>query len=254
MPRISWMVHALCAAVVCASLASAASAAVITLDKQERYVTVEAGASLLADQQQGDYDSHNATAADAAPFDPQGSTGDALTADAAYAGGWGSGEADQTSTISTTLLEATGYGQVDAGADADTTSHGRSGSIFRVDFTLDEESTWSLTGSIAESGGASSEVYVWLLHGTEDVLYASADGTARPISERLSLGGGQYSLMARARLYTGAHPEIPGVAPFSDGPPGTGEYCVRFELVPEPATLGLLAMGGLAVLRRRCGR
>lgn len=250
--RISWLGRTVCAAVVCVSWVSAASAAIITVDKQERYVTVGASAWAIGNQQQGDHDFHEAVATDAAPFDPHGSTGDALAASAAYAGGWGSGEADQTSTISTTLLEATGYGQVDAGADADTEGIGSAESIFRVDFTLDEGSTWSLAGTIAESGGAASEVYVWLVRSsTVDVLYASADDTTVPFSEELSLLAGQYSLMARANLFTEAHPDIPGVAPFSDGPFGTGEYSVRLELVPEPATLSLLAMGGLALLRRR---
>ena len=55
-------------------------------------------------------------------------------------------------------------------------------------------------------------------------------------------------------LSVGTHSVVGAVKPTFAAPPGNYDYysqSVEFEVVPEPATLGLMLLGGLALLRRR---
>ncbi len=134
------------------------------------------------------------------------------------------------------FLDYTGF--FGASTDADTE--------FNVSFTLDSAMDFSITGN-AETTGSGSGVFISIANvgvggsPNQSIVNISLSNNNVVINSAGTLLPGDYELRSRA------------TAGFAFGPTGTTTATTDFAmtLTPEPASLALLAMGGLAIVRRR---
>lgn len=126
------------------------------------------------------------------------------------------------------------------GASTDATTE------FNVSFTLDSSMDFSINGTAATTGSGSG-VFISIANvgvgGTpsQSIVNISLSNNNVVINSAGTLLPGDYELRAQA------------TAGFAFGPTGTTTATTDFAmtLTPEPASLALLAMGGMTVLRRR---
>lgn len=173
------------------------------------------------------------------------------------------GEATQNSSIEPNGISATGgahceaFGEmyeVDPGPPPvieESEAYCDGSSDFGVVFTVGQTSTWTLTGTMS-IWGFSDHVAITFYEDTTELLYAELDHTGGPdtIDETFVLTPGKdYSLTAMAYACAMAYGDSYET--------GGADFDMTF--VPEPATLSLLAVGGIGLLLKRksqirCGR
>ena len=123
-----------------------------------------------------------------------------------------------------------------------------------VPFTFTGPSTWVAYNKVGNPTGTFDvEIVEMQLEGAVDVpglglvpIILQESPTEQSTGETTisDLGGGLYHIDSFFDVFAEASPD--GGASWI-----AAQDCVRIELVPEPATLGLLVMGGLAMLRCR---
>jgi hypothetical protein len=167
----------------------------------------------------------------------------------------GASNSDQNSSISASLLAATGSAAAQAVRRSQTYASGTSRSVYTVVFDVAIPTQVQLTGMLLTSGSH-----------TQDPMFVTATGSVRltfgdsPLAEHAAtlptqpstvfdsahtLQPGRYTLTARCDSFLDS-------SPYPDGQgTSSASFEVQLTVVPGPATLTLLSLAGCAVPRRR---
>ncbi len=152
--------------------------------------------------------------------------------------------AKQNSTISTSGFSAMGEAfATNAFIKNTKVASGSGGSDFKVEFSLDAATAFSLAGSVESvQGFPFGAALVQLIGPGIDLVFANLKDNKNLVAfnENGVLGPGMYTLTAWADA-------------FDPGPPGASAHG-RFQfdfLIPSPGWCGLLGLGGVLAWRRR---
>jgi hypothetical protein len=171
-----------------------------------------------------------------------------------YGGATAVGSASQTSTFSANAITGTGYCAT-SGTEGIHPEYliplygaGGANTLLHYDFRLSTEATYTLTGNIAIDGPSETvavSLDTGVVVGSTPYYYLLQHDADQPLSQSLAISAsGVLQPSIEYIFYIGAQSRGDGQASFSN-------MALVLTPTPEPATLSLLALGGLAVLRRR---
>ena len=219
--------------------AGIASAGITPVD-QLREVRVWATAS-----NQGEYDEQEgfASAPDFEPFT------DGVSVEASVIGppaAEASASAEQDSFFGTNVIEAHGLASCSAWNEffggEESNASCNSSSDFGIVFTVDQSSTWRLTGSLYIEG-VYDNVVITFFEETLELLYVELNYT-----------GGPESIDETFQLTPGKHYNLTATA-YSCSVPAGGmdQAAASFDIIfiPEPTTLSILVIGSMVILSKR---